>query len=207
MFGTIVFVLVVMLLLLAALDLFVGVSNDAANFLNSSVGTKIAPLYVVLIVASVGVLTGATFSSGMMEIARKGMLHPDMFAFEEIILIFVAVMISDVLLLNTFNSLGLPTSTTVSIIFEILESQKEIVTWVFKDHESFWFVIPDKEFESKDIFIPWNDINDADDWDKVEVRIVKKWPKNPQWIITKILEENLSTTDFEIIDFDEDDKF
>ena len=120
MFGTIVFVLVVMLLLLAALDLFVGVSNDAANFLNSSVGTKIAPLYVVLIVASVGVLTGATFSSGMMEIARKGMLHPDMFAFEEIILIFVAVMISDVLLLNTFNSLGLPTSTTVSIIFEIL---------------------------------------------------------------------------------------
>ena len=120
MFGTIVFVLVVMLLLLAALDLFVGVSNDAANFLNSSVGTKIAPLYVVLIVASVGVLTGATFSSGMMEIARKGMLHPDMFAFEEIVLIFVAVMISDVLLLNTFNSLGLPTSTTVSIIFEIL---------------------------------------------------------------------------------------
>lgn len=118
MFGTIVFVLVVMLLLLAALDLFVGVSNDAANFLNSSVGTKIAPLYVVLIVASVGVLTGATFSSGMMEIARKGMLHPDMFAFEEIVLIFVAVMISDVLLLNTFNSLGLPTSTTVSIILK-----------------------------------------------------------------------------------------
>ena len=94
-----------------------------------------------------------------------------------------------------------------AIIFEILESQKEIVTWVFKDHESFWFVIPDKEFESKDIFIPWNDINDADDWDKVEVRIVKKWPKNPQWIITKILEENLWSTDFEIIDFDEDDKF
>ncbi|MGN0894029.1 MAG: inorganic phosphate transporter [Succinivibrio sp.] len=120
MFETIVFALVVMLLLLAALDLFVGVSNDAANFLNSAVGTRIAPLFVVLIVTSVGVITGATFSSGMMEIARKGMLYPEMFAFEEIILIFVAVMIADVILLNTFNSLGLPTSTTVSIIFEIL---------------------------------------------------------------------------------------
>ncbi|MGN1281525.1 MAG: inorganic phosphate transporter [Succinivibrio sp.] len=120
MFETIVFALVVMLLLLAALDLFVGVSNDAANFLNSAVGTRIAPLFVVLIVTSIGVITGATFSSGMMEIARKGMLYPEMFAFEEIILIFVAVMIADVILLNTFNSLGLPTSTTVSIIFEIL---------------------------------------------------------------------------------------
>ena len=120
MFSTIVFVLVVMLLLLATLDLFVGVSNDAANFLNSAMGTRIAPLYVVLIVASIGVLAGATFSSGMMEIARKGMLYPEHFAFKEIILIFVAVMISDVMLLNTFNSFGLPTSTTVSIIFELL---------------------------------------------------------------------------------------
>ena len=120
MFETIIVVLVVMLLLLAALDLFVGVSNDAANFLNSAVGTRIAPLYVVLIVASLGVLAGATFSSGMMEIARKGMLFPEHFAFEEIMLIFIAVMVSDVLLLNLFNSFGLPTSTTVSIIFELL---------------------------------------------------------------------------------------
>jgi len=120
MFETVIVVLVVMLLILAALDLFVGVSNDAANFLNSAVGTRIAPFFVILTVASVGVITGATFSSGMMEIARSGMLHPEMFNFEEIMLIFVAVMISDVLLLNIFNSLGLPTSTTVSIIFELL---------------------------------------------------------------------------------------
>ncbi|MGN0902154.1 MAG: inorganic phosphate transporter, partial [Succinivibrio sp.] len=120
MFSTIAFILVVMLLLLAALDLFVGVSNDAANFLNSAVGTRIAPLAIIMAVASVGVLTGATFSSGMMEIARKGMLHPDMFNFEEILLIFASVMVADVILLNLFNSLGLPTSTTVSIIFELL---------------------------------------------------------------------------------------
>lgn len=120
MFETLVFILVVMLLLLAALDLFVGVSNDAANFLSSAVGTRIAPLFVVMIVASAGVLLGATFSSGMMEIARKGMLHPDLFTFKEIILVFAAVVISDVLLLNLFNSFGLPTSTTVSIVFELL---------------------------------------------------------------------------------------
>ena len=120
MLSSIVFIIVVMLLLLAALDLFVGVSNDAANFLNSAIGTRIAPLAVVMVVASLGVLMGATFSSGMMEIARKGMLYPEMFSFGEIILIFVAVMISDVLLLNLFNSFGLPTSTTVSIIFELL---------------------------------------------------------------------------------------
>lgn len=120
MFETLVFILVVMLLLLAALDLFVGVSNDAANFLSSAVGTRIAPLFVVMIVASAGVLLGATFSSGMMEVARKGMLHPDLFTFKEIILVFAAVVISDVLLLNLFNSFGLPTSTTVSIVFELL---------------------------------------------------------------------------------------
>src|SRR5574344_578489 len=120
MFESLIVILVVMLLLLATLDLFVGVSNDAANFLNSAVGTRIAPLFVVMAVASVGVLTGATFSSGMMEVARKGMLYPEMFTFEEIMLIFAAVMISDVLLLNLFNSFGLPTSTTVSIVFELL---------------------------------------------------------------------------------------
>ncbi|MBP5243435.1 MAG: inorganic phosphate transporter, partial [Succinivibrio sp.] len=116
MFEAIVFILVVMLMLLATLDLFVGVSNDAANFLNSAVGTRIAPLFVIMLVASVGVLCGATFSSGMMEVARKGMLFPELFSFEEIMLIFAAVMICDVLLLNLFNSFGLPTSTTVSIV-------------------------------------------------------------------------------------------
>ncbi len=120
MFESLFIVMVVMLLCLAALDLFVGVSNDASNFLNSAVGTRIVPLAVIMLVASAGVIMGATFSSGMMEVARKGMFHPDMFTFYEIMIIFAAVMISDVLLLNLFNSFGLPTSTTVSIVFELL---------------------------------------------------------------------------------------
>ena len=120
MLESIFIVVVGFLLLLACIDLFVGVSNDAVNFLNSAVGCRIAPLQVVLIVASFGVLIGATFSSGMMEVARSGMFHPDMFTFYDVILIFSAVMMTDVLLLNTFNSLGLPTSTTVSIVFELL---------------------------------------------------------------------------------------
>lgn len=113
-------ILVVFLLLLACIDLFVGVSNDAVNFLNSAVGCRIAPMKVILIVASAGVLFGATFSSGMMEVARKGVFRPELFTFYEILFIFCAVVISDVLLLNIFNSLGLPTSTTVSIVFELL---------------------------------------------------------------------------------------
>lgn len=120
MIETIFIVLVGFLLLLACIDLFVGVSNDAVNFLNSAVGCRIAPLQVVLVVASLGVLIGATFSSGMMEVARSGMFRPDMFSFYDVMLIFCAVMMADVLLLNTFNSLGLPTSTTVSIVFELL---------------------------------------------------------------------------------------
>lgn len=113
-------VILLFLALLAAFDLFVGVSNDAVNFLNSAVGSRIAPFKVVMIVASVGVLVGATFSSGMMEIARSGVFNPWMFTFAEIIVIFFAVMIADVLLLDIFNSFGLPTSTTVSIVFELL---------------------------------------------------------------------------------------
>lgn len=120
MIETIFIVLVCFLLLLACIDLFVGVSNDAVNFLNSAVGCRIAPLQVVLVVASLGVLIGATFSSGMMEVARSGMFRPEMFSFYDVMLIFCAVMMADVLLLNTFNSLGLPTSTTVSIVFELL---------------------------------------------------------------------------------------
>ncbi|MGN0909288.1 MAG: inorganic phosphate transporter, partial [Succinivibrio sp.] len=117
---TVFLILVVMLLLLSTLDLFVGVSNDAANFLNSAVGTRIAPMGVIIFIASLGVLIGASSSSGMMEIARKGMFYPEMFTFKEMMIIFASVMISDVLLLNVFNSFGLPTSTTVSIIFELL---------------------------------------------------------------------------------------
>ena len=113
-------ILLVFLAILAAIDLFVGVSNDAVNFLNSAVGSRVAPFKVVLIVAAVGVLLGATFSGGMMEIARSGVFHPSMFSFSEVMAIYFGVMVTDVLLLNAFNRLGLPTSTTVSIVFELL---------------------------------------------------------------------------------------
>jgi len=113
-------IFVIVLILLAISDLVVGVSNDAANFLNSAVGSKVAPLKVILAIAGLGVVIGATFSSGMMEIARSGVFHPGQFVFAEIMIIFLAVMITDVMLLDTFNTFGLPTSTTVSIIFELL---------------------------------------------------------------------------------------
>jgi len=112
--------IVIVLFILAISDLVVGVANDAVNFLNSSIGAKVAPFFVIMIIASLGVFVGASFSSGMMEVARKGIFHPDQFYFSEIILIFLAVMITDVLLLNVFNALGLPTSTTVSLVFELL---------------------------------------------------------------------------------------
>ncbi|HRS19833.1 MAG TPA: inorganic phosphate transporter, partial [Bacteroidales bacterium] len=112
--------LVGILFLFAIVDVIVGVSNDAVNFLSSAIGAKAAPFYVIMIVASLGVLAGAISSDGMMEIARSGIFIPSMFTFNNIMLIFVGVMITDVLLLDTFNSLGLPTSTTVSIIFELL---------------------------------------------------------------------------------------
>ena len=115
-------VLIVILFALAISDLVVGVSNDAVNFLNSAIGSKAAPKWLIFAVASVGVLIGATFSSGMMEVARKGIFHPDMFFFSEIMIIFLAVMITDVILLDAFNTFGLPTSTTVSIVFELLGS-------------------------------------------------------------------------------------
>jgi phosphate/sulfate permease len=113
-------IFVVLLFILAISDLVVGVSNDAVNFLNSSIGSKVAPIRVIMIVAALGVLIGATFSSGMMEVARKGIFHPDQFYFNEIMVLFLAVMITDIMLLDLFNTYGLPTSTTVSIVFELL---------------------------------------------------------------------------------------
>ena len=109
-----------LLFILAITDLVVGVSNDAINFLNSAVGSKAVSLRSILIIASLGVAVGAIFSSGLMEVARKGIFLPQEFFFEEIMIIFMAVMLTDVLLLDFFNSLGLPTSTTVSIMFELL---------------------------------------------------------------------------------------
>ncbi len=113
-------VLIVVLFLLAISDLVVGVSNDAVNFLNSAFGSKAASFRTIMAIAALGVFVGAAFSGGMMEVARKGIFHPQQFYFSEIMIIFLAVMITDVILLDTFNSLGLPTSTTVSIVFELL---------------------------------------------------------------------------------------
>ncbi|MCB2221172.1 MAG: inorganic phosphate transporter [Bacteroidetes bacterium] len=117
---TIYLVLVIVLFALAISDLVVGVSNDAVNFLNSAIGSKVAPLKVIMFIAAIGIVVGATFSSGMMEVARKGIFHPQNFYFAEIMIIFLAVMITDVILLDAFNTFGMPTSTTVSIVFELL---------------------------------------------------------------------------------------
>jgi len=111
---------IAVLFLLAISDLMVGVANDAINFLNSAIGSKVAKRRVILVIASLGILAGALLSNGMMEVARKGLFHPQYFLFTEVILIFLAVMFTDVLLLDFFNTFGLPTSTTVSLVFGIL---------------------------------------------------------------------------------------
>ena len=113
-------ILVAVLAILAIGDLIVGVSNDAVNFLNSAVGSKAISFKTIMILASLGVACGALFSSGLMEVARKGIFNPGEFYFDEIILIFTAVMLTDILLLDFFNTLGMPTSTTVSIVFTLL---------------------------------------------------------------------------------------
>ena len=119
--GTEIFLIAVLILLLfAVFDLVVGVTNDAVNFLNSSIGSRVAPFFVIMTIASLGILAGVTFSSGMMEVARKGIFHPQFFTMPELITIFMAVMLTDILLLDLFNTYGLPTSTTVSIVFELL---------------------------------------------------------------------------------------
>lgn len=113
-------VIIIILVILAVIDLIVGVSNDAVNFLNSALGSKVADVKTILVVASLGILIGVITSNGMMEVARNGVFHPEMFTFQEVMFLFVGMMMSDVILLNTFNTLGLPTSTTVSLIFELL---------------------------------------------------------------------------------------
>lgn len=113
-------VIVGFLLILAVFDLFVGVSNDAVNFLNSAIGAKVAKYRTVLIVASLGVLIGAMMSAGMMDVARHGIMRPENYSFHEVMTIFLAVMVTDVVVLDVFNTLGMPTSTTVSLVFELL---------------------------------------------------------------------------------------
>ena len=112
--------MVIALAILAITDLVVGVSNDAVNFLNSAIGSKAISFKTIMIVASLGIAFGAVSSSGMMEVARKGIFNTTEFVFDEIMIIFMAVMNTDILLLDFFNTLGMPTSTTVSIVFELL---------------------------------------------------------------------------------------
>ena len=118
--STIYLCIVIFLLCLAVFDLFVGVSNDAVNFLQSAIGAQVAKFRTVLIIASCGVVLGAIMSSGMMDIARHGIMSPDHFTFEEVMTLFLAVMVTDVIVLDVFNTLGMPTSTTVSLVFELL---------------------------------------------------------------------------------------
>ena len=113
-------VLVVLLFLLAASDLWVGVSNDAVNFMNSAIGSKAAKFRTIVAIAAVGIFCGAVMSNGMMDIARHGVFQPDLFSFREVMTIFLAVMVTDIVLLDIFNSFGMPTSTTVSMVFELL---------------------------------------------------------------------------------------
>jgi phosphate/sulfate permease len=108
------------LVIIAVFDIMVGVSNDAVNFLNSSIGSRVAPRATIMAIASLGIMAGVTFSSGMMEVARKGIFHPEFFTMPELLTIFLAVMITDIILLDLFNTYGLPTSTTVSVVFELL---------------------------------------------------------------------------------------
>lgn len=117
---SIYFFFVILLFALAATDLIVGVANDAVNFLNSAIGSKAGPRRTIMIVASFGVFFGALFAGGMMEVARKGIFNPEFFTFAEVMVIFMAVMFTDIVLLDFFNTFGLPTSTTVSIVFELL---------------------------------------------------------------------------------------
>ena len=114
---------------LAIADLIVGVSNDAVNFLSSAIGSKAVSFKKIMIIASFGIALGAIFSSGMMEVARKGIFNPELYYFDEIMIIFLAVMITDILLLDFFNTLGLPTSTTVSIVFELLGAAVSIAAY------------------------------------------------------------------------------
>ena len=127
-------IMLIALAILAITDLMVGVSNDAVNFLNSAIGSKAVSFKTIMIVASLGVAVGALYSNGMMEIARNGIFTPSMFSFNDVIVIFLAVMITDVLLLDVFNTLGLPTSTTVSIIFSLLGAS--VVLAVYKVYVS-----------------------------------------------------------------------
>ena len=130
---------VAILAILAVSGLYVGVTNDAVNFLNSAIGSKAAKMRTILIVASIGIVIGAMTSSGMMEVARSGMFNPSLFTFKEVMLLYVGVMIANVVLLDLYNSLGLPTSTTVSLIFCLLGSAVAVSLYKITTEEAVTF--------------------------------------------------------------------
>ena len=138
-------ILIVILFLTAIVDLVVGVSNDAVNFLNSAIGSRAATFRTIFIVASLGILLGSTFSSGMMEIARNGLFNPAYFNFREVIYIFLAVMLTDIILLDVYNDFGLPTSTTVSLVFELLGAAFVAGILTSLDNNITWADIPFNE--------------------------------------------------------------
>ena len=130
---------VAILAILAVSGLYVGVTNDAVNFLNSAIGSKAAKMRTILIVASIGIIIGAMTSSGMMEVARSGMFNPSLFTFKEVMMLYVGVMIANVVLLDLYNSLGLPTSTTVSLIFCLLGSAVAVSLYKITTEEAITF--------------------------------------------------------------------
>ena len=135
---------------LSAFDLYVGVSNDAVNFLGSAIGAKVARFKTILIIAAIGVFVGATTSDGMMDIARHGIFRPQLFTFEELMCIFLAVVASDVILLDIFNTLGLPTSTTVSMVFELMGGSTAIALVKMFNHPEWTYaelINTDKAFQ------------------------------------------------------------
>jgi phosphate/sulfate permease len=131
---TVFIVILVVLILTAVVDLIVGVSNDAVNFLLPAIGSKAASLKAIMLIAVVGIIVGALFSNGMMEVARKGIFQPDMFSFNDVMLIFLGIMLTDIILLDFFNSLGLPTSTTVSMVFGLLGSSVGVAVMIIANN-------------------------------------------------------------------------
>lgn len=129
------FMLIVMAVL-AITGLFIGVMNDAANFLNSAIGSRVAPLKVIMAVASLGIVIGTVTSTGMMEVARSGMFDPALFSFREVMILYFAVMLANIILLDVYNTMGLPTSTTVALIFCLLGSALAVSIVVITSNES-----------------------------------------------------------------------
>lgn len=136
------YLVIITLAVLAIIDLMVGVSNDAVNFLNSGLGSKALSFRTIMILATAGILFGAVFSSGMMEIARSGIYVPSMFSFNDVIVIFLAVMMTDIILLDIFNYFGLPTSTTVSIVFELLGGAVSLAVYKIVTNNDSWTTLP-----------------------------------------------------------------